>query len=236
MSSLRLVNGKKYTSLVVKIRKDSIAAFLDGKRISQWMTDYSDLSVGAKLWDMGPDCVGVELPWTIRRRSIPHGCFPSQISCRRLLWRPKLPPRQPLTPQPSPPPATQEQQWVDLLKDVNPSSDSLAGTWTLADGDLTARRRQHIGQSALTLSFRTNRPRNMTCAFRSSVIDPETSLGFICRGGDHHSSLESSRRLQRRDVLFTGLGRAPKHHRLARTMDLSQPPSNCFDQSAERWN
>jgi hypothetical protein len=38
-----LENGRQYTALV-EVRKDRVAAFLDGRLISQWKTDYKDVS------------------------------------------------------------------------------------------------------------------------------------------------------------------------------------------------
>jgi len=45
-STAWLVNGRRYTSLI-KVRKDRVQAYLDGTLITEWKTDYSDIS----LWD-----------------------------------------------------------------------------------------------------------------------------------------------------------------------------------------
>jgi len=50
---LNLQNGRKYTS-VVQVRSDSVTAFLDGKPLVQWKTDYKDMSV-PQQWKMHGD-------------------------------------------------------------------------------------------------------------------------------------------------------------------------------------
>jgi hypothetical protein len=52
-----LVNGQRYTS-VVKVRKDSISAYIDGKLVSQLNTDYSNLAIG-KLNEIGDGFLGI---------------------------------------------------------------------------------------------------------------------------------------------------------------------------------
>ncbi|MCY3018717.1 MAG: protein kinase [Planctomycetota bacterium] len=54
-----LNTGQKYTSLV-QVRNDGVKAYLDGKLVSQWLTDFSDMGVHAewKLRDGGVAGVG----------------------------------------------------------------------------------------------------------------------------------------------------------------------------------
>ncbi len=52
-----LVNGQRYTS-VVKVRKDSISAYIDGKLVSVLNTDYSNLTIG-KFNEVGEGFLGL---------------------------------------------------------------------------------------------------------------------------------------------------------------------------------
>ena len=54
----KLNNGQEYTS-VVKVRKNGVEAYLDGKLISAWKTDYSDMSLGAGWSLKRNDVIGV---------------------------------------------------------------------------------------------------------------------------------------------------------------------------------
>lgn len=174
-----LVNGQKYTS-VVKVRKNSVSAYLNGKLISQITTDYAELSV-PKLNDIGPDFIGIVTsdstmiyaatvtPVSDRLPSIPVASKAPASATR---------PQQAST-------EPQGQQWVDLLKLVNPSSDSLGGSWTLADGDLTARTPDGTSSNGahIELPYQPTEEYDLRVSF--ICHDPDTSLGFICRGGDH---------------------------------------------------
>ena len=52
-----LVNGQRYTSLV-KVRKDSVSAYIDGKLVSVLNTDYSNLAIG-KFNEVGEGFLGL---------------------------------------------------------------------------------------------------------------------------------------------------------------------------------
>lgn len=58
-----LKNGTRYTS-IVQVRRDSIAAWLNGKLIASYRTNFSDLDPEPG-WDVGPDALGVG-SWTNR--------------------------------------------------------------------------------------------------------------------------------------------------------------------------
>ena len=53
-----LQNRRQYSS-IIKVRNDSVKAYLDGKLVSQWKTDYSDMSIRAEWKLRKPSLLGV---------------------------------------------------------------------------------------------------------------------------------------------------------------------------------
>jgi hypothetical protein len=51
-------NGRRYTS-VVKVRKDGVQVYLDGKLITELKTDYSNLAVNGEWQSRRGDTIGV---------------------------------------------------------------------------------------------------------------------------------------------------------------------------------
>ena len=53
-----LTNGKRHTALL-RVRRDGVKAFLDGKPVTQWKTDYKDASLDPQFATKRKDVLGL---------------------------------------------------------------------------------------------------------------------------------------------------------------------------------
>jgi TIR domain len=176
---ISLVNGQKYTS-TVKVRKNSVAAYIDGKLVSQITTDYSDLSI-PKIHDMGPDCLGI----TANDSVLIYAASVTPVSDRLTAIPIASQSSAPTTRPQSKPAAPQDQEWVDLLKLSDPSRDSLAGSWKLINGELSGNMIAGTPASGARLELPYEPAEEYDFRVSFTCVDKNAGVSFICRGGDH---------------------------------------------------
>ena len=118
-----LVSGHQHVS-VVKVRKDHIEGWLDGRQIVTWTTDWTDMNLNPDFHVRHTNVVGI---MGFRTGLRVESATITEITGEGKNLRP---PSAPSGPAPTPP------REVDLLKLVEPAKDAVLGNWSFANGSL----------------------------------------------------------------------------------------------------
>jgi hypothetical protein len=113
-------NGHKYTGIVY-VRKDYIAASIDGKLIAEQKTDGSDVDIGAN-WGVGEKVLGL----VSESKSVIYDA----IEIREIQGHGTVVPHPELHTLSISPPDDKPLQVVDLLPMIDLSKDAIDGVWT----------------------------------------------------------------------------------------------------------
>jgi hypothetical protein len=135
-----IANGQRYTS-IVKVRRGQVEAWVDGKLIDAWTTDYHDLEVPAAWVLPDPRRLGIGA-WNSLLTV--HSAKVTEITGTGKVLFPPIPdsPAKPATAVKSAagsPSAFPRGQWVDLLRLVDSTTDAVRGTWSRERGEISCK-------------------------------------------------------------------------------------------------
>jgi hypothetical protein len=121
-------NGQRYTS-VVQVRKGSITALINGKVVSHYKTDYSDLAL-SRDWMVGGSALGLATDWS---PTVFHVVEVTEISGPGRVHTPELPSGE-FAPRMTPALGRK----VNLLPVIDPVRDAVRGTWKIGPDGITS--------------------------------------------------------------------------------------------------
>ncbi|MCX6909179.1 MAG: hypothetical protein NTY01_14210, partial [Verrucomicrobia bacterium] len=113
--------GRRYT-VAVEVRKDGVTAYLDGKRMTGWKTDYRDMSP-YPIWKFNDDTLlGIGC---VKTTAIFHEMKVIEVTGKGTFTR-------------SAPPTSVAvwQNAINLLPLIDPQKDAVEGGWTVQNGEL----------------------------------------------------------------------------------------------------